>query len=155
MVKDLRSQLTDSLYTAKDMEKTIQSLRRDLGAANTNSSAFPLVHLDMHFADQFRLYIYLRAKKINDPEKTVQQLNNSQQKVNSLTKIFYAHQQKHQCETLFVEGHIIDAAKLLFETVGTVNDDVKADTTIKGWLPGKSRHCRSGKGAQLRLLRFY
>ena len=80
------------------------------------------------------------ARKIANLKKIVQELrtelSNSQQKADSLTKILCTHRQKHQCETLYADGHVIDAAQVLFEIVRTASDEVKADTLIGDWLSG-------------------
>ena len=49
------------------------------------------------------------------------------------------HRQKRQCETLYADGHVIDAAQLLLRIVRTATDDVKADATIMDWISGEFR----------------
>ena len=47
------------------------------------------------------------------------------------------HRQKHQCEALYADGHVIDAAQLLLKIVRTTADDVKVDATIMDWISGE------------------
>ena len=47
------------------------------------------------------------------------------------------HRQKHQCETLYADGHVIDATQLLLRIVRTANDDAEADATIMDWISGE------------------
>ena len=49
------------------------------------------------------------------------------------------HRQKRQCETLYADGHVIDAAQLLLRIVRTATDGVKADATIMDWISGEFR----------------
>ena len=44
--------------------------------------------------------------------------------------ILRAHEQKRQCEALYAEGRIIDAAVSLVEFANTVNDDIRANWPI-------------------------
>ena len=76
------------------------------------------------------------------------ELSSSQQKADRLTKIVCAHRQKHQCETLYADGNIIDAVQILLEIVRTASDEVKADTLIGDWLSGEFRYHRSKKSVQ-------
>ena len=70
------------------------------------------------------------------------EIADSQHKIDSLTGLLSAHRQKHQCETLYADGRIIDAAQVLLEIERTTGDDVKADTLIMDWLSGRFRHFR-------------
>ena len=49
------------------------------------------------------------------------------------------YMQKYQCETLYADGHVIDAAQLVLEIVRTATDAVKDDTTIMDWISGEFR----------------
>ena len=66
-------------------------------------------------------------------EKTVLELRTE---LDSHRKI---HQQKYQCEILYADGHVRDAAQLLLEIVRTAADDIKADPTIMDWISGEFR----------------
>ena len=72
--------------------------------------------------------------------KTVQtlrtELTDSRQKVDSLTEILCVHRQKYMCESLYADGHVMDAAQLVLEIVRTATDDVKADATIMDRISG-------------------
>ena len=87
-------------------------------------------------------------------ETTVQQLHiqlsNSQQNANRITQQFStelanskqvicAHRQKHECEILYADGRVIDAANSLLDITKSVNDDVKSDVIIMDWLSGVLR----------------
>ena len=58
------------------------------------------------------------------------------------------HLQKHQCETLYADGRVVDAAQLLLEIVGTASDDVKTDATITDWISGEFRLHQPDETAQ-------
>lgn len=93
-----------------------------------------------------------------DLEKTVQelrtQLTHSQQRADGFAKILDAHRQKHACETLYADGHVMDAAKSLVDITKSIDDDVKTDTIIMDWLPGK-RPSWLGQGYSMIALRVY
>jgi hydrogenase maturation factor HypF (carbamoyltransferase family) len=76
-------------------------------------------------------------------EKTVQglhaQLADSQHKANNLAHILRAHERKHQCEALYAEGRIIDAAESLLEIANAVSEDMKANKLLMDWLAGELR----------------
>ena len=83
---------------------------------------------------------------IENLEKTVRdlctKLATSEKKVDNLNEILCAHQQKHECETLYANGHVLDAAQCLLDIKNTASDDVKADKIIMNWLSGEFRHHR-------------
>ena len=70
-------------------------------------------------------------------EQTNQEL---QHKADSLIRINRAHEQMHQCESLYTQGRIYDAAESLREIADTVNEDVKGDKFILDWLTSEFRH---------------
>ena len=109
------------------------------------------------------------GKKIADPERTTQALQNnsqrteddlndtisslraqnqtlrteltdSRQKADRLTKILSVHRQKYICESLYADGRVTDAAQSLLEIMRTATDDVKADATVMDWISGEFRH---------------
>jgi peptide subunit release factor RF-3 len=59
------------------------------------------------------------------------------QERDNLIQILRAHEQKDQCEALYAEGRIIDAAVSLLEIGNTVNNYVRANMLIMDWLSGK------------------
>jgi len=64
------------------------------------------------------------------------QLANTQQ-------INYAHEQKHQCESLYAQGRIKGAVECLFELANTINEDVRlgANKVITDFVAGEfQRH---------------
>lgn len=82
------------------------------------------------------------------------ELSNSRQKVDTLTRILYAHQQKHKCEILYADGNVNDAARLLLDFMKTACEDAKADTIIMDWLSSRFLHYGSGEAVQSLLLGF-
>ena len=44
----------------------------------------------------------------------------------------------HQCEALYGQGRIFDAAELFLEMENSANEDVKADKLIVDWMGGES-----------------
>jgi len=70
------------------------------------------------------------------------QLAEARRKADGLVRINRAHQQKHQCESLYAQGRIQDAAECLLEFTNTVNEDVRANSFIIDWLAGEFR-CRA------------
>ena len=89
---------------------------------------------------------------IANHEKTVQtlrtELTDSRQKVDSLSKILCVHQQKYICESLYADGHVMDASQSLLEIMRTATDDVKPDTTVMDWISGEFRLCGPDKAIQ-------
>ena len=85
-------------------------------------------------------------KRIANLEETVRilhtELADSRQTTDSLHKALCVHRLRHQCETLHVNGHVVDAARLLLEIGRTTNDDVKADITTTDWLSGEFHYHR-------------
>ena len=65
------------------------------------------------------------------------QLAESRLKADSLTRINRAHEQKHQCESLYAQGRTYDAAESLLEIVNTINEDIRGDKLIFDWLAGE------------------
>ena len=47
-----------------------------------------------------------------------------------------AHRKKHECETLYADGHVIDVTKSLLDITRFVND-VESDAILVNWLPGE------------------
>ena len=67
-------------------------------------------------------------------EQTNQEL---QHKADSLIRINHAHEQMHQCESLYTQGRIYDAVESLREISDTVNEDTRGDKFIFDWLTGE------------------
>ncbi|KAH0831375.1 hypothetical protein J3R83DRAFT_14038 [Lanmaoa asiatica] len=91
-------------------------------------------------------------------EQTVQQLRtqhaNSQHRADSLSRILRAHEQKHQCETLYAEGRIMDAALSLLEIINTVGEEVRTNNLLMDWFASESP-CRGlGQSVQFPPLEF-
>ena len=71
-------------------------------------------------------------------EQTNQEL---QHKADSLIRINRAHEQMHQCESLYTQGRIYDAVESLREISDTVNEDTRGDKFIFDWLASEfERH---------------
>ena len=62
------------------------------------------------------------------------QLAESQHKADSLIRINREHEQKHQCESLYTQGRIYDAAEFLLEIANTVTEDMRVDKSLFDWL---------------------
>ena len=85
-----------------------------------------------------------QVEEITRLETTIQllriQLSDSQQNAKtelaSSQLVVRVHRQKHECETLYADGHVIDAAKSLLDVTKSVTDDVKSDAIIMDWLSG-------------------
>jgi predicted RNase H-like nuclease (RuvC/YqgF family) len=120
-IQELRNQLT-TFQCASNQEKnslneTINSLRADLRAEHQSSN-----------------------NKIAHLEQTNRELRvQLQHKADSLIRISRAHEQKHQCELLYAQGRIYDAAESLLQMTNTVNDDMRGDKLIFDWLAGEFR----------------
>jgi len=75
-------------------------------------------------------------------EQTIQELRvqaaDAQRKVDGIN---HAHEQKHQCESLYAQGRIHGAAECLLELTNTVNEDARANKLISDWIAGEFR-CR-------------
>lgn len=60
--------------------------------------------------------------------------------------VIHTYRQKHECEALYADGHVIDAAMSLSDITRSINDYVKSDVIIIDWLSGGfHRHCREGR----------
>jgi hypothetical protein len=81
---------------------------------------------------------YLWNEKTADLEKTVQDLTNQFAASQCALRI---HQQKHQCETMFADGRIYDAAHHLLEIINSMSEDLQHNELIMNWIEGESlRH---------------
>ena len=78
---------------------------------------------------------FIEPKKIAN--ELCNQLAESQLKADSLIRIIRAHEQKHQCEFLYSQGRIYDAAESLLELANTLNEDIRGDKLIFDWLAGE------------------
>ena len=80
----------------------------------------------------------LSDNKIAYLEQTIQELR-VQLAESQHIQINRANEQNHQCESLYAQGRIYDAAESLLEMANTVNEDVRTDKLILDWLPGEFR----------------
>lgn len=78
-----------------------------------------------------------RLERINEELRV--QLAESQHKADS---VICAHEQKHQCESLYAQGRIYDAAQSLLEIQNTINESVRTNKFVVDWLSGEFR-CRA------------
>ncbi|KAH0826747.1 hypothetical protein J3R83DRAFT_5154 [Lanmaoa asiatica] len=89
--------------------------------------------------------------KIVHLEETVQQFHNtveqlrtqhadSQHRADSLVQVLRAHEQKHQCEALYTQGRIIDAAVSLLEITNTISE-IRGNKLIMEWLARFTLQC--------------
>ena len=80
--------------------------------------------------------------KIACREQTIEelrvQLAQAEQKADLINR---THEQKHQCESLYYQGRIYDAAQSLLAP----SDDVRGNTLIADWLAGEFRHRELGQ----------
>ena len=81
----------------------------------------------------FALHLHLRPldSKVTHLEPTVQQLHTQN---TNLAQLLHAHEQKHQCEVLYADGRIVDAAISLLEITNTMSEQVKTNKLIMDWL---------------------
>ena len=93
-----------------------------------------------------------------DFEKTIQQLRaelaESRQKADRFDKILDAQRQKQQCETLYGDGHVIEAAQSLLKFAETTSEVVKDDPLIGAWLPREFCHNKVEKSVRFQLSGF-
>ena len=79
-----------------------------------------------------------------DLEETNRQLcaklAESNQKADTSAKILDALRRKQQCETLYADGHVIEATQSLLEFAETTSEDVKTDPLINASLPCEYCH---------------
>jgi hypothetical protein len=68
------------------------------------------------------------ARKIPNLEQTVQ----------GLQCTVRVHEKKHQCETMFANGRIYDAAQYLLDIIDIMNEELKHNELIANWLEGDS-----------------
>ena len=65
--------------------------------------------------------------------------------MDDLAHIIRVHEQKHQCETLYAEGHIIGAAVSLLQIKNTASAAVRGYAFITDWISGEFWHCEPGE----------
>jgi len=70
------------------------------------------------------------------------QLADAQRKIIQINR---AHEQKHQCESLYAQGDIHGAAECLLEIANIVNEDMGDSRLIIDWLSGEFRLHASGQ----------
>ena len=59
----------------------------------------------------------------------------------NLAQLVRVHEQKHQCEVFYAEGHIVDAVASLLEIKNTAREAIRGYTFITDWLAGEFWHC--------------
>ena len=136
----------------ESLNETISSLRADLRAEHQSSSAFiatlTCASLDPCLVDS----------KITHLEDTVQELNvqltGCHNKSDSLIRIIHAHEQIHQCEALYVQGRIYDAAESVLALANTIGEDLRANKTIIDWLASEFQHQTLKESIQTRSSEF-
>ena len=129
-------------------EETVRSFLTQGGHPGMFIWTFPLTSCpaDEEFAKRENDNQKDDEKVALDSEQTIKELRTecaeSQQRIDSLTRVLQAHHRKHQCEILFSDGQVFDAAKSLLEITRSVSDDaVKADMIIMDWLSGEPGQC--------------
>ena len=83
----------------------------------------------------------LLGGRITHLEQTIQELR---VQLSDAQRIIHAHEQKHQCESLYAQGSIQGAAECLLELANTVNENVRANEVIADFLTGEFRRRASG-----------
>ena len=117
-IQQLRNQLSDSGRVAAEkdsLNKTIGSLREWCIATSL------ALHSHLHPLDH----------KISHLEPTVQQLHTQNA---HLVQLLHMHEQKYQCEVLYADGRIVDAAVSLLEMTNATSEQVRTNKLIMDWL---------------------
>ena len=116
------------------MNETIDALRALVRSRDEDSST------SIDAPTYASLTFMLSENKIAHLEQTNQelrvQLAESQHKADS---VICAHEQKHQCESLYAQGRIYDAAQSLLEIQNTINESVRTNKFVVDWLSGEFR----------------
>ena len=116
------------------MNETIDTLRALVRSRDEDSST------SIDAPTYASLTFMLSENKIAHLEQTNEelrvQLAESQHKADS---VICAHEQKHQCESLYAQGRIYDAAQSLLEMQNTINESVRTDKFVVDWLSGEFR----------------
>ncbi|KAI9457924.1 hypothetical protein HD554DRAFT_2331179 [Boletus coccyginus] len=76
--------------------------------------------------------------RITHPEQTIQELRFQ---LADAQRINHAHEQRHQCESLYAKGHIQGAAECLLKFANTVNSDTRAEKAIIDWVADFTHRC--------------
>ena len=114
------------------LEKTIQEQAESQCAANQEKDIFNET-IDSLRAD-------LRTRD-NGSNVLRIQLADAQRKADGINR---ALEQMHQCESLYAQGRIQDAAECLLVFANAVHEDVRANKFIINWLSGEFQHCALG-----------
>lgn len=116
------------------MNETIDTLRALVRSRDEDSST------SIDAPTYASLTFMLSENKIAHLEQTNEelrvQLAESQHKTDSVIR---AHEQKHQCESLYAQGRIYDAAQSLLEMQNTINESVRTNKFVVDWLSGEFR----------------
>lgn len=116
------------------MNETIDTLRALVRSRDEDSST------SIDAPTYASLTFMLSENKIAHLEQTNEelrvQLAESQHKADS---VICAHEQKHQCESLYAQGRIYDAAQSLLEMQNTINESVRTNKFVVDWLSGEFR----------------
>ncbi|KAG6370910.1 hypothetical protein JVT61DRAFT_10934 [Boletus reticuloceps] len=130
-IESLRAQDERSNERIADLEKAIQELRIQLVTSQQERA-----HVNEIIGNS--------NSKTTHLEKTIRELRTElsdfQQRANGL---LHAHEQKHQCETLYAAGHVHDAAQTLLEITNTMTSEVRANRLIMDWLAEFTTGCIS------------
>ncbi|KAF8547586.1 WD40 repeat-like protein [Imleria badia] len=121
-IQELHDQLTTSQRRASQKEDSLIETINALHARDESSNN-KIAHLE-HTNQELRA-----------------QLAECQQKADRFIRIIHAHEQKHNCESLYAQGRIYDAAESLMEVENTVSGDVRANKFITDWLAEFTDRC--------------
>ena len=74
--------------------------------------------------------------QLSDSQQNAKQLRTE---LSSSRQVIRVHHQKHECEILYSDGHVVDAAETLLDITRSITDDVRSDAIIVDWLSGGLR----------------
>ncbi|KAI9571574.1 hypothetical protein HD554DRAFT_2168842 [Boletus coccyginus] len=142
-IQEPRAQEEGSNGKITGLTKTVQELRDKLAesqrAANQEKDRFNETINSLRTRDEASSSRIAHLERTNQQLRT--QLADAQRKADGLIRINHAHEQKHQCESLFAQGRIQRAAECLLEFANTLNDDVRANKLITDWLAEFTHRC--------------
>ncbi|KAI9571641.1 hypothetical protein HD554DRAFT_2168897 [Boletus coccyginus] len=121
----LSEQETSSNQKIATLNKVVHELHNEKGSLNETISS---LCADLRTCD-------------DSSNALLVQLADAQHKADGLIRINRAHEQKHQCESLYAQGHIRNAAECLLKIVNTTDDDVRENKFITDWLSNFTHRC--------------
>ena len=130
VVEELRQKLANSEHRAEGL---LHALQQKQGAFFVDSSLNILSPFYPVDVNNLETTIQQLRIQLSDSEQIAKQF--SSELANSQLAI-HAHRQKHQCEMLYADGRVVDAARSLLSITRSINDDVKSDVIIMDWLFG-------------------